>query len=266
MYNIAINLLEIEMKKILSLTIIVSVIISCLFALSSCDGAECNHEWSEWRTVEESTCSKGGYRIRECKLCGEQARSVDYPTDHTYSDEWKYDGAAHWHPAVCIHTNQTSGYELHNFVGNTCSICHALKASQGLSYRGDLALGTYIVTGVGTTLDAEIVVARYFSGFEITAVDPEAFSGVAGLKSVWLQQYITSVGDRAFANSPDLVTVTITLGTEYLGSRLFDGCDSLERVVFRGLVEEFNAIEKAEDWDSGASGYIIECFDGTIEK
>ena len=46
----------------------------------------------------------------------------------------------------------------------------------------------------------------------------------------------------------------------------FHGGKYRARTYDRGLVEEFNAIEKAEDWDSGASGYVIECFDGTIEK
>lgn len=257
------------MKKITSLFTLALLLLGLIISLAACSGGNdtaCNHEWSEWTVVEAPTCTKGGYSTRTCTLCSESVRMVLYPSDHTYAEEWMYDGSYHWRPATCQHIDQKADYEPHTFDGNTCSVCGTVKASQGLQYRGDLVNGTYTVIGTGTTLETDIVVARYYNGHDITAVGAGAFSGIPGLKSVWLQRYILSVGDRAFADSPDLTTVTLTYGLEYIGAEVFSGCTSLEKVVFFGTVEDFNAIEKAQNWDAGHTGYIIECVDGNIEK
>ena len=54
-------------------------------------------------------------------------------------------------------------------------------------------------------------------------------------------------------------------GLSYIGSEIFAGCDSLTTVVFYGTVEQFEAIEKAEDWSAGHTGYVIVCSNGQIQ-
>ena len=187
------------------------------------------------------------------------------PTRHIYSEEWSYDNNYHWRTDACGHSTLIADYGEHTFVGSTCTGCGIIKATQGLAYRGNLITGTYEVVGLGTTLDTEIVVARYYNGVEITAVADNAFGGTAGLKSVYLQRYIISIGNRAFADSADLETVMLSNGLNYIGSEIFAGCDSLTTVVFYGTVEQFEAIEKAEDWSAGHTGYVIVCSNGQIQ-
>jgi len=253
------------MRKILPVLALIFIIAGLMIFTTSCEEAECSHEWGEWVVVDEPTCTKGGYSTRTCSLCGETTRSVLYPSDHTYSDEWSFDGSYHWRAATCQHINQTTSYEPHIFNGQTCEVCGTVKATQGLQYRGDSESGTYIVIGLGTTLETEIVVARYYNGSDIVAVDPGAFSGSKGIKSIWLQEFIVSIGDLAFANSQSLTEVTLSNGLQYMGSRLFLGCPLLERIVFRGTVAEFEAIEKAGDWDGGQTGFTVICDDGVVE-
>ena len=253
------------MKRFLSLFALAIFFAGVLIFTTACDESECPHEWSEWHVADQPTCTKGGYSTRTCKLCGEVTRTVLYPSDHTYSSEWSFDGSHHWRAAICQHSNQTTDYAPHTFSGQTCDVCGTIKASQGLQYRGDAENGTYIVVGLGTTLETDIVVARYYNGSVIVAVDTGAFANSKGINTIWLQEFIITIGDGAFANSVNLTEVTLSNGLQYLGSMLFSGCNSLERIVFRGTMAEFEAIEKAGDWDGGLTGFVIECYDGTLQ-
>ncbi len=253
------------MKKILTLLAILSLTVCISLLLVACRSeGECSHEWGEPTVVEAPTCTKGGYSVSTCIKCGETTRTILYSSDHLYSEKWSYDGSYHWREAICQHTGQTTDPEPHTIVGKNCSVCGALKASQGLSYRSDIENGTYIVTGVGTTVETDIVIARYYSGKDIVAIGDSAFEGTRGINSIHLQESIKRVGNRAFASSESLTEVTLTAGVEYLGSCLFIGCDSLTTVVFIGTVEQFEAIEKAGDWDGGNEGFTVECTDGTL--
>ena len=252
------------MKKLFSLSALVFLCAVILIFLTACRDTACEHSFGEWTVIDAPTCTKGGYSTRTCSLCGETTRTILYPSDHTYSEEWSFDGTHHWREAVCEHTGQTSAREPHTFDGRYCTVCGTVKASQGLAYRGDSESGTYIVTGLGTTLESDIVVARYYNGSDIVAVDAGAFANAKGLNSVWLQELITSIGDGAFAYSASLKEVTLSTGLEYMGSQLFIGCTSLERIVYLGTTEQFLAIEKADDWDGGVTDFVIECTDGEL--
>lgn len=256
------------MKKILSLVLTISLALSVLLGLLSCgvttDG--CVHEWGEWEVKKVATCGEGGYSIRICALCTQEDRKVSYALEHPYSTEWVYDGTYHWHPATCQHKAEKSGYSAHVFDGNTCTSCGALRATQGLEYRGNLGEDTYRVSGIGTTLDTNIVIARYYNGYEIVAVDDHAFEGVNGLLTVAMQSYILEIGDRAFADCKDLKAVQFSKSLEYLGSGVFDGCDSLEYIYFDGTVAEFHhQLNKAPDWYGDASGFKVVCSDTSFQ-
>ena len=252
------------MKKILTPFALLFLILTVVILATGCQESECVHQWGEDVVVDAPTCIKGGYSISTCSKCGETTRTVLYPSDHPYSTEWSHDGSYHWRESTCQHVGQKTDYAAHVFDGKYCTSCGTVKASQGLSYRADIENGTYIVTGLGTTLETDIVVARYYNSKDIVAVDASAFANSRGINSIHLQEFITRIGDRAFADSIGLTEVTLSLGLEYMGSCLFIGCDSLETVVFLGTVDEFNKIEKASDWDGGNTGFIIKCNDGIV--
>ncbi len=253
------------MKKLLTLIAFFVLTACILLLLVGCrEQSDCSHEWSEPNVVDAPTCVKGGYSISTCTKCGESTRTILYPSDHPYSSEWSHDGSYHWRDATCQHKGQTTDYAPHEFEGKYCISCGAVKATQGLLYRADIENGTYIVTDVGTTLETDIVIARYYNGKDIVAVGDSAFANSRGIKSIYLQEYIITVGNLAFANSLELTEVTLSNGLTYMGSCLFIGCDSLTTVVFRGTVDEFNAIEKAGDWDGGNTGFVVKCNDGIV--
>jgi hypothetical protein len=122
-----------------------------------------------------------------------------------------------------------------------------------------------MVTGIGSTLDAKVVVARYYNGYSIVGVGEEAFAKADGLLSVYLQSYIETIGDGAFKSSKDLVEVFISPGVQHIGSDIFSGSTAFERIVFSGKRSEWEAIPKDENWARGTSGFRIVCSDGVIE-
>lgn len=248
------------MKRIIFLVLII-----CCLSLVSCSDEVCEHTWGEWQVGKAATCSENGYSERVCSECGDTDRKVLYATEHPHSDDWVFDGTYHWHPVTCNHKDEKVGKEAHSFSGNKCSICLALTATQGLEYRGNLGEDTYRVTGIGTTLDCDIVVARFFNGYPIVAIDDYAFSDTDGLTSVYIQQYILSVGEGAFMNCADLTAVTLEYGTERIGSYAFSGCSSLTTINFVGTREQWHALEKGDGWDEGMPYYKVLCLDGTIE-
>ena len=47
--------------------------------------------------------------------------------------------------------------------------------------------------------------------------------------------------------------------------RIFE-CSDIKIIRYQGTKEQWNAIFKRDDWDSGISSYTIYCTDGEINK
>ena len=225
---------------------------------------DCAHSFGSWTVAVEGACYEGGYSERVCSLCS----SVEVGQTHTFSEDWSYNSTHHWHEATCNHSSMFSSYTTHSFNSdNVCTVCEMSRVSQGLEYRGVLGTKNYLVSGIGTCLDRNIVVGRNYNSVDyfIVGVREGAFSECEGLSTVFLRDNITTIGDRAFADSTELTMVQFTSSLEYLGSEVFSGCTSLLRVEFIGTLAEWEALEKADDWSAGKSGYLIVCTDGYIE-
>ena len=77
----------------------------------------------------EATCTKTGLTEgKHCSVCGEVivAQEVVAQTEHTYSDEWKYDDTQHWHE--CTGTEcDAKDYGNHDAYNATC-VCGYVSA------------------------------------------------------------------------------------------------------------------------------------------
>ena len=252
------------MKKVLSLFLVFSLVAVALLSLASCTET-CQHEWGEEVVSTEATCSRSGVSHVYCEKCGESQRNVISKLPHTYSSKWSFDANNHWYDAICEHTGETYRKGAHTMENGMCTVCGMALVSQGLEYRGNLGTLTYRVTGIGTTLDKDVIVARYYKEYEIVEVDEGAFRNVKGLNSVLLQIYIKRIGDSAFADNEGLTYVEFTSELEYLGSKVIDNCPNFERIIFRGTVAQWNALEKAADWQGDATGFVVDCSDADIQ-
>lgn len=96
--------------------------------------------------------------------------------------------------------------------------------------------GTYmIVTGIGQSNEADVVIPAEFGGLPVREIAPAAFREEDGehfITSVVLPNTITRIGDRAFANCWKLRSVTIPNSVRSIGGHAFTGCGYLTNVTF----------------------------------
>lgn len=76
---------------------------------------------------------------------------------------------------------------------------------------------------------------------------------------------VTKIRSGAFAELPLLERVTIPTSIKSIGVGAFYGSPALVEVIYEGTTEEWDAIEKEEGWDAGATAFTIRCSDGTVE-
>ena len=149
---------------------------------------------------------------------------------------------------------------------NKCSVCGAeWEYTEGLSYaeNGD---GTYSVSGIDPEREESHVVIPYgHDGKAVTAIGAEAFTGRVDMTTAVLPQSVLKIGVNAFANCVHLSEIEIPISVEEIGAYAFYRCSSLT-VRYGGTVEQWNAIEKGENWNASADECKIVCKDGSIAQ
>lgn len=83
------------------------------------------------------------------------------------------------------------------------------------------------------------------------------------ITSLVIPDEVTRISDFVFAGL-NITEVNIHRGVTFIGKMAFMRCTDLTSVNFDGTVEEWNNIEKTDDWDDYAGEYIVHCKDGDI--
>ncbi len=76
---------------------------------------------------------------------------------------------------------------------------------------------------------------------------------------------IRGIASNTFYNSKAL-SISIPASVNIICRDAFSSCSGLENIIYRGTVDEWNAIEKEENWSVNSLNYIIKCQDGIIEN
>ena len=103
-------------------------------------------------------------------------------------------------------------------------------------------------------------------GNSVTSIGERAFYGCTSLTSITIPDSVTSIGKCAFFVCSSLESVTMGNSVTSIGEYAFHSCKSLTRINFGGTVEQWNAIEKGDDWSYNAGAYTVYCADGEIAK
>ena len=99
-----------------------------------------------------------------------------------------------------------------------------INKSEGLKYSLNDDGSGYIVVGIGTCMDRDIVIPDVYKDRPVVAIGDGAFAGVT-IGSVSFSTTITSIGSKAFV-----------------------GCNGLD-IFFYGSTSDWKSIDIAEDWD-----------------
>ena len=104
----------------------------------------------------------------------------------------------------------------------------------------------------------DITIPLTLGGYNVVSVGNRAFAGSPTLSTVSIPEGITSVAAEAFAACPQLTSVEIGSTVSYIGRSAFANCTKLSQVIFKGLLEniESDAFNNTL-WISGASSEFV---------
>lgn len=111
-----------------------------------------------------------------------------------------------------------------------------------------------------------LVIPSKIGNTEITYLSQFSFKACRNLISVSLPETVAQIDRYAFIMCKELRTVTMYPSVETIGKRAFDGCPKIEKIIFKGTKEQWDAIEKGDRWIDKNANYIVQCTDGTIEN
>ena len=94
-------------------------------------------------------------------------------------------------------------------------------------------------------------------------INTTLYVGDEPITSLVIPDEVTRISDFVFAGL-NITEVNIHRGVTFIGKMAFMRCADLTSVNFDGTVEEWNNIEKTDDWDDYAGKYTVHCKDGDI--
>lgn len=93
---------------------------------------------------------------------------------------------------------------------NHMKYTNKISTSKNLEYEFSTDGTSYIVTGIGTCKDLDIIIPRIYNGLPaVTSIRDYAFSNCDSLTSVVLLEGLKNIGRYAFEGRDSLVNVTI---------------------------------------------------------
>ena len=172
-----------------------------------------------------ATCMTKAEYYYSCE-CGEKGTETfvdedgEFSTEaHPYEDVWYNDEQFHYHKSSCPHA-VVKDKTAHSFGSNdTCTVCGCRKTSTGLSFKYNSDYTGYILTGIGTCNDLDIIVPSVYNG-----------------------KPVVGIGGNAFSNS-SITSITIPDSVTSIGSEAFSGCSSLTNGYYTGTIDQWAQID-----------------------
>ena len=216
------------MRKI-RLLLLISLIISCLFAFASCDKTE-ELAAPQGLEIEQATLTlnwKGvtGARLYTISIAkaGEEPREV-IGSKNYYSLTSLTEG----HYTIKIKANGKEGVSRDS--DWSVSIPFYREKESGMTFALINGNTEYEVTGKGIAT-GDIVIPDTYRGLPVTSIGKKAFFNKSDVTSVVIGNNVRSIGEYAFANCSYITSVTIPSGLTSIGESAFASCRLLSGTV-----------------------------------
>jgi len=186
---------------------------------------------------QQATCTEKGWEAYEtCSRC-------DYTT---YKEIAALGHASVQHEAkaatctekgwgayeTCSRCDYTTYKEIsaleHDYLDGTCTRCGE-KVPERLTYT--LNSDAYLVTGIGTCTDTDIVIPATYNNLPVTSIGDNAFENCSNLTSITIPNSVTSIGHGAFENCSSLTSITIGNSVTSIGNYAFYSCGGLTSIT-----------------------------------
>ena len=164
-------------------------------------------------------------------------RVCSFNSEHTETENCHGGTATCTEQAVCEKCNAKYGKALgHDYQGGVCTRCGTERASEGLEYSLNSDENGYIVTGIGTCTDTEIVIPSKHNSKPVTSIGYEAFRGCTGLTSITIPNSVTSISDYAFRKCEGLTSIIVPYSVTSIGDYAFTSCSGLTNITLPNSV------------------------------
>lgn len=172
-------------NRLLASILCLFILSSCFVSLFACDkDNKCNHQWGEWSTTTNATCTESGSQERKCSECGETETSTVNALGHDWNE------ATCSTPKTCKNCSATEGSALsHTYTVETVK-SNAIKSpatcTKGAVYYKSCSCGA-ISTSDADTFTSGAPATHIFS---VKTVKDEALKSEATCMSAAI--YYTS--------------------------------------------------------------------------
>ena len=182
-------------------------------------------------TITPPTCTEKGYTTHTCTVC-----------KHSYKDT-ETAATGHSFGEYVITTEATPAKN--GVMTSTCSGCGKtqtrsyehesnLNASKGLKFETVGFTDTLRLTGLGTCTDTIITVPALYNGKAVVEIGQNVFKN-SKVEEIILPETIEIINQYAFANAPELKTVTIPKNVESILNYAYENSPKLETVYFNAI-------------------------------
>lgn len=210
-----------------------------------------------------------------CTKCGHSCLHSDLAYVEPKTPTCVEDGnIGYWHCPACngFFANQVGSEEIsadsviinaygHDYVLGICAHCHEGDGVNGFNGScGDTAF--YWINSVG---EMHIYGSGSIMDFDFSS--PSPWSGhLDNIKTVIIEEGITSVGNQSFAECSNMVSVTFPHGILHIGEMAFTNCTLLSDIYFNGRQMEWHSITIGDNNEMLTNASLHCCYDIIINS
>ena len=199
------------------------------------------HTNGAWITDKEATCTEKGSKHQVCSVCSAtikteeisakgHAEVVDRAVGATCTDTGLTEGK---HCSRCnkiLVAQTTVSAKGHSYSNKICSICYSHQPSEGLKFELHSNGKGYVVTGIGSCTDENLVIPETYNGKPVVQIGPAAFENNTRIKTVIVSNTVTSIRYDAFSNCSSLTSIVIPQNVTEVQSYAFFNCTALKHI------------------------------------
>lgn len=97
----------------------------------------------------------------------------------------------------------------------------------------------------------------------ITTISNAMFLRCTSLEKIDIPNSVTMIDTLAFGRCSALKSVSMPVSVTYIANQVFSYCGELNEINYAGTMEQWNKIEKDENWAQNCNA-TIKCTDGDI--